>query len=153
MKSFERELLLSYSGSGGRFSRATSLAFFELDRRYDESIRHRRVPRVAYLDMGSMDFGIRRPAHPRRDIFIPLSLGTQEGALFMVTAAITGDGASGVAISLVKRMREIVWIAWGFAIGWRMLITSKKPLPRTVQTCGHQAIPSMPAMQSIHRAM
>ena len=64
--------------------------------------------------------------HTRAAIFfIPLSLGTQEGALLMVTAAITGDGAFGVVISLVKHLREIIWIAWGFAIGWRMPLTSK----------------------------
>ena len=57
--------------------------------------------------------------------FIPLSLGAQEGALFMVAAVITGDGAFGITISLVKRLREIIWIAWGFAIGWRMPFTSK----------------------------
>jgi hypothetical protein len=54
-----------------------------------------------------------------------LSLGTQEGALFIVTAAITGDGAPGVAISLGKRLREIVWIAWGFTVGWQMPFKSK----------------------------
>ena len=43
----------------------------------------------------------------------------------MVTATITGDGTFGIAISLVKRLREIVWIAWGFAIGWHMPFTSK----------------------------
>ena len=57
--------------------------------------------------------------------FIPLSLGTQEGALFMVTAAITGNRAFDVAISLVKPLREVIWISWGFAIGWRMPFTSK----------------------------
>ena len=125
MESFERELLLFYSGSGGRFSRATSLAFLNWIVGTMEVF-------VIAVFLGSpisiweawiLESAVQLTR--AATFFIPLSLGTQEGALFMVTAAITGDGASGVAISLVKRMREIVWIAWGFAIGWRMPITSK----------------------------
>jgi uncharacterized protein (TIRG00374 family) len=125
MKSFERELLLFYSGSGGRFSRATSLAFLNWIVGTMEVF-------VIAVFLGSpisiWDAWILESAVQltrAATFFIPLSLGTQEGALFMVTAAITGDGAFGVAISLVKRLREIVWIAWGFAIGWRMPFTSK----------------------------
>ena len=125
MKSFEHELLLFYSGSSGRFSRATSLAFLNWIVGTMEVF-------VIAVFLGSpisiWEAWILESAVQLTRVatfFIPLSLGTQEGALFMVTAAITGDGASDVAISLVKRMREIVWIALGFAIGWRMPITSK----------------------------
>jgi glycosyltransferase 2 family protein len=125
MKSFERELLLFYSASGGLFSRATSLPFLNWIVGTMEVF-------VIAIFLGSpisiWDAWILESAVQltrAATFFIPLSLGTQEGALFMVTAAITGDGAFGVAISLVKRLREIVWIAWGFAIGWRMPFTSK----------------------------
>lgn len=50
--------------------------------------------------------------------FIPASIGIQDGALVLMSAAITGSPELGVAIALVRRMREIVWIAAGFAFGW-----------------------------------
>ncbi len=50
--------------------------------------------------------------------FIPASIGIQDGALVLMSAAITGSPELGVAIALVRRMREIVWIAAGFALGW-----------------------------------
>ena len=51
--------------------------------------------------------------------FIPASIGIQDGALVLMCAAITGSPALGVALALVRRMREIVWIAAGFGFGWR----------------------------------
>jgi glycosyltransferase 2 family protein len=53
--------------------------------------------------------------------FIPASLGAQEGAFVLVTAALTGDPALGLASSIVRRAREIVVAGWGFALGWRYL--------------------------------
>ncbi len=51
--------------------------------------------------------------------FIPASIGAQEGAFLLLCGAITGEGALGLAVALIRRLREIVWIAWGFALGWR----------------------------------
>jgi hypothetical protein len=56
--------------------------------------------------------------------FIPATLGTQEAAFLLATGAITGEPVLGVAAALMRRVREIVWLVLGFAIGWQY---SKKP--------------------------
>ncbi len=50
--------------------------------------------------------------------FIPASLGAQEGAFVLVCATLTGSASSGLAVALVRRCREIVWIAGGLLLGW-----------------------------------
>jgi putative membrane protein len=50
--------------------------------------------------------------------FIPASLGAQEGAFVLVCATLTGSASSGLAVALVRRCREIVWIASGLLFGW-----------------------------------
>ena len=52
--------------------------------------------------------------------FIPASLGAQEGAFVLVTTAITGNPALGLAVAIVRRARELTWIACGLTIGWRL---------------------------------
>lgn len=49
--------------------------------------------------------------------FIPAAVGAQEGAFLLVCTVITGDPALGVAVSLVRRGRELAWIAFGLAFG------------------------------------
>lgn len=49
--------------------------------------------------------------------FIPAGIGAQEGAFLLVCTAITGLPALGVAMAVVRRLREIVWIVWGFGLG------------------------------------
>ncbi len=51
--------------------------------------------------------------------FIPAGIGAQEGAFLLLCGAITGQPALGLAVALIRRLREIIWIAWGFALGWR----------------------------------
>ncbi len=51
--------------------------------------------------------------------FIPASIGAQEGAFLLLCGAITGQPALGLAVALIRRLREVVWIGWGFALGWR----------------------------------
>jgi putative membrane protein len=48
--------------------------------------------------------------------FIPASLGAQEGGLAFLAQALGYHPAVGVAASLMKRIRQIVWTAIGFAI-------------------------------------
>ncbi|MGY8960998.1 MAG: lysylphosphatidylglycerol synthase domain-containing protein, partial [Alphaproteobacteria bacterium] len=48
--------------------------------------------------------------------FIPASIGAQDGAFVLMCTAITGSPELGVAVALVRRMREIIWIASGFAL-------------------------------------
>lgn len=51
--------------------------------------------------------------------FIPAGIGAQEGAFLVVVATLTGQPPLGLAVAAVRRSREIVWIAWGLALGWR----------------------------------
>lgn len=43
--------------------------------------------------------------------FIPAGLGTQEGAFLIGVGALTGVASAGVATALVRRCRDLVWIA------------------------------------------
>ena len=43
--------------------------------------------------------------------FIPAGLGAQEGAFLVGVGALTGVPASGVAVALVRRFRDVLWIA------------------------------------------
>ena len=49
--------------------------------------------------------------------FIPAAIGVQEGAFLLVCGAITGSAPVGVAVSVIRRIREVMWIIWGFAVG------------------------------------
>ena len=49
--------------------------------------------------------------------FIPASIGAQEGAFLLVYTAITGSPSLGIAVALVRRLREVLWIGWGVALG------------------------------------
>ena len=61
--------------------------------------------------------------------FIPASLGTQEGTFILVCSAITGNPGTGLAVSIVKRFRELLWILAGLAVGW---LLSSPSLPRKI---------------------
>lgn len=50
--------------------------------------------------------------------FIPAGIGAQEGAFFLICNAITGIPALGVAVAMIRRFREIVWISLGLLIWW-----------------------------------
>ncbi len=50
--------------------------------------------------------------------FVPVGLGVQEGAFVLAFEVLTGQGATGLAVGLVKRGRELVWIVAGLATGW-----------------------------------
>lgn len=49
--------------------------------------------------------------------FIPLALGTQEGAFTVVVGALTGNPALGVAIAVLRRFRELVVLSAGLMMG------------------------------------
>ncbi|MBM3566801.1 MAG: flippase-like domain-containing protein [Alphaproteobacteria bacterium] len=49
--------------------------------------------------------------------FIPAAVGAQEGAFLLVCAAMTGQPALGVAVSLVRRVRELMWLLFGVGLG------------------------------------
>jgi putative membrane protein len=48
--------------------------------------------------------------------FVPAGIGAQEGVFILVTAAMTGNPTLGLAIALVRRIREVAWIAWGLLV-------------------------------------
>lgn len=49
--------------------------------------------------------------------FIPANLGTQDGVLVVLIGAVTGVPEVGVAAAAVKRLRDLVFVLWGFALG------------------------------------
>lgn len=49
--------------------------------------------------------------------FVPLSIGAQEGAFTLVVGALTGNPALGVAAAVLRRFRELVFIAAGLVMG------------------------------------
>lgn len=53
--------------------------------------------------------------------FIPASLGAQDGALFLVTSAMTGQPTTGLALAVVRRFRELVWLIGGALVGWTFM--------------------------------
>jgi len=48
---------------------------------------------------------------------IPAGIGAQEGVFLLVFAAMTGSADLGVAVALVRRCREVVWLLWGTLLG------------------------------------
>jgi uncharacterized protein (TIRG00374 family) len=72
--------------------------------------------------------------------FIPAAIGVQEGAFLLVCGAITGSPSVGLAVSVVRRIREIIWIIWGFALGALYSIKSRKAKAETgAQKTGEKA--------------
>jgi putative membrane protein len=49
--------------------------------------------------------------------FIPAAVGAQEGAFLLAFSVITGGPALGVAMALVRRARELVWLLLGAGFG------------------------------------
>ena len=49
--------------------------------------------------------------------FIPMSLGAQEGTFVIVVQIITGSGVAGLALGIIRRIRELIWILLGFVFG------------------------------------
>jgi len=56
--------------------------------------------------------------------FIPAAIGAQEGAFLLVCGAITGSPSLGFSVSVVRRLREVIWIVWGFALGTMLSVRS-----------------------------
>ncbi len=57
--------------------------------------------------------------------FLPAGLGAQEGIFLLLVSALTGSPTLGIALAMVRRFREVVWISWGLGIG---LLYSKKSM-------------------------
>ncbi len=57
--------------------------------------------------------------------FIPVSLGASEVGFVIMIGAITGRPGLGLAAAVARRVRELVWIAWGLALGWGLSATPR----------------------------
>ena len=55
--------------------------------------------------------------------FIPAGLGTQEGAFWIGVGALTGVASAGVATALVRRCRDLLWIALSLALASMYSVT------------------------------
>jgi uncharacterized protein (TIRG00374 family) len=49
--------------------------------------------------------------------FVPADVGTQEGALVLICSAITGSPATGLALATIRRVRDLLLVSGGLAIG------------------------------------
>lgn len=61
--------------------------------------------------------------------FIPAGIGVQEGTFLIFCTAITGNPTVGLAVSVVRRTRELLWILAGLAIWSRFSIKLPAKLP------------------------
>jgi uncharacterized membrane protein YbhN (UPF0104 family) len=77
--------------------------------------------------------------------FVPASLGVTEAAMVLVFDALTGRPALGFAVALIRRARELVWIAWGLWLGW---LEAPGALTADAQA-GAEAGPVAPAPDSV----
>lgn len=57
---------------------------------------------------------------------MPAALGVQEGTFLLFYAAITGSAELGLAVALVRRARELIWLSWGGLVGLVYLGRPKK---------------------------
>jgi uncharacterized protein (TIRG00374 family) len=60
--------------------------------------------------------------------FIPASIGAEEATLALVVTSITGEAGLGLAVALVRRYRELLWIGLGLLIAWDMTSRSRQPI-------------------------
>jgi len=58
--------------------------------------------------------------------FIPGSLGASEAVMVAIFDALSGRPALGLAVALIRRGREAVWVAWGLGLGWLYSLTPAK---------------------------
>lgn len=53
--------------------------------------------------------------------FIPASLGAQDAVIMLVMAAVSGSAEQGLAVALVRRGRELVWVLAGLGVSAPLL--------------------------------
>ena len=57
---------------------------------------------------------------------IPLRLGAQEGGLILIFTGLGYPANLGLAVSLVARMKELIWVGLGLTLGGKMAFTARR---------------------------
>ena len=63
--------------------------------------------------------------------FIPMSLGAQESGLILIFVAMGLAGDLGLAVSFVRRIKEMIWVSAGLLLGWSLAFKPRKIQPDT----------------------
>ena len=58
--------------------------------------------------------------------FIPSNLGTQEGVFVLAVNALKDSTPLGLAVAIIRRLREVIWISIGLTLGYNQKIDFKK---------------------------
>ena len=58
--------------------------------------------------------------------FIPSNLGTQEGVFVLVINILKESMSLGLAVAIIRRARELIWITFGLILGYNQKINIKK---------------------------
>ena len=58
--------------------------------------------------------------------FIPSNLGTQEGVFVLAVNALKDSTPLGLAVAIIRRLREAIWISIGLTLGYNQKIDFKK---------------------------
>ena len=66
--------------------------------------------------------------------YIPMSLGAQEGGLIVIFIALGLPGDLGLAVSFMRRIRDLVWVSIGLLLGWSMAFKPAKVQPDTMES-------------------
>jgi glycosyltransferase 2 family protein len=53
--------------------------------------------------------------------FVPGNVGTQEVGFVVMGGMVIGSPEAGLALALIIRFREILWVIWGLVLGWILL--------------------------------
>jgi len=61
--------------------------------------------------------------------YIPMSLGVQEGGLIVIFIALGLPGDLGLAISFMRRIRDLIWVSAGLLLGWSLAFKPVKVQP------------------------
>ncbi len=56
--------------------------------------------------------------------FIPFSIGALEGGMILIFSALGYPGSLGLAASIIGRVKQLTWVAFGLTLGWFMAFKS-----------------------------
>ncbi len=59
--------------------------------------------------------------------FVPAGIGIQEGAFLVILSSMFGSPALGVAIGVLRRCRQVAWLAIGIGLSWLLSLRPRAP--------------------------